>query len=475
MNGTATETSKNTQKPVSTLNTWLYGAGTFGYSMMQSVTNTFYTFFLTNVVMMDAGITAVVTTLSRFILLFWGPIRGVLITKINSRFGKYGFWLVVIAPIYAILNCCTYINFQASVMIQAFFYGGMYIIANLFSGFTEVAALGALPYMAPDASTRVKITSRRATVSAVAGILYSYITVKLVLAIGGEDNQAMGYLVVLILYSLLYVFGYRLTRRTFRDYDVYPGDPRTMNVQKKEVQKFPVSTYFKAFFMNVPLMLNFFGNLLKTIGNFVMTGALAYYFTEVVGNFGAMAGILSALNLVKLAGSYLTEWIFKIIGKKWTNVLSKALYGGGCLLAYFFGKDLTTVSIFLGLAYFGYGLENSISPSVYADCGDYWEWKSGLDMRGYIFTFFNWVFQVGIIFTGGVVAGALASVGYDAAVTATAEQLNMISAITMLVPGVLGLAATIMFIIYPLSDKKCEQIRQDLAERHAAAAAELSK
>ncbi len=464
-----TQTKTAGRKPVSELNTWLYGAGTFGYSMMQSVTNTFYTFFLTNVIMMDAGITAIVTTISRFVLLFWGPIRGVLITKTNSRLGKYGFWLLVIAPIYAILNCCTYVNFQASVMVQAFFYGGMYIIANMFSGFTEVAALGALPYMAPDAPTRVKITTRRATISSIAGILYSFITVKMVLAIGGEDNRAQGYLVVLIMYSLLYVFGYRLTRRTFKDYDVYPDDPRSVDVKKKEVQKFPVSAYFRAFFQNVPLMLNFFGNLLKTIGNFVMTGAQAYYFTEVVGNFGAMAGLLSALNIVKLIGSYTTQWVYKLIGKKWTNVASKALFGGGCLLAFFFGSNLTTVSIFLGMAYFGYGLENSISPSIYADCGDYWEWKSGLDMRGYIFTFFNWVFQVGIIFTGGVVAGALASVGYSAATETTAEQLLMIRSITMLIPGLLGLAGTILFILYPLSDKKCEQIRKDLAERHAAA------
>ncbi len=459
-------------KPVSEAKSWLYGAGTFGYSMMQSVTNTFYTFFLTNVVKLPAAYTAGTTTLSRFILLFWGPMRGVLITKKNSKLGKFGFWCLVIAPIYAILNCFTYVNFQAKPLVQAFFYGAMYIIANLFSGFTEVAALGVLPFMAPDGGTRVKLTTRRATVSAIASIIYSYITVKLVLAIGGEDNKAKGYLVVLILFSLLYVFGYRLTRWTFKDYDLYPGDSRLMEVNnKKQVQKYPFMTYVKAFFQNPPLMLNFTGNLLKTIGTFVMNGSLAYYFTEVVGNFGAMAKVNTALGFVKLLGSFSTQFVSKLIGKKWTNVLSKALFGGGCVLAYFFGQSLTAFTIFLCIANFGYGLENSISPSIYGDCSDYWEYKSGLNMSGYIFTFFNWVFQVGIIFTGGVVAGALAKAGYSADTATTAAQLVTIRQLATLIPGILGCIATILFIIYPLSDSKCEEIRAELKKRHEEAAA----
>ena len=125
------------QHPLSEAKKWAFGGGSMISTMTNSINNTFYYYFLTNVVGMSAALMGLVTTLSRAVGLIYGPISG-----------KYRTWLMFFYPASIVFFAMAYVNVQASPWVQWAYYFGVYIIAMLFGAYAEKAQLSLVPLMA---------------------------------------------------------------------------------------------------------------------------------------------------------------------------------------------------------------------------------------------------------------------------------------------------------------------------------------
>ena len=82
------------QHPLSEAKKWAFGGGSMISTMTNSINNTFYYYFLTNVVGMSAALMGLVTTLSRAVGLVYGPISGAIMQRKEWKYGKYRTWLM---------------------------------------------------------------------------------------------------------------------------------------------------------------------------------------------------------------------------------------------------------------------------------------------------------------------------------------------------------------------------------------------
>ncbi len=460
------ETAK---KPLKEWEKWFISAPTMASTMQTSIYNTYYSFFLTNIVMLSPAIMGIITTLGKFIGIIWAPIKGTILQNKSWKTGKYRTWLIRFAPLGVVFGAAQLINIQASVPVQACYYIAMYVLATLIGGFTETAQLAVLPLMTNTANGRIELTSKRSTIATFGQILYALITVRLVTLIG-QGDMGKGYFVTYLIYVALFIVCLFVAAHIAKPYDLYPVEGSVQEEKKtaKKEKEYPKSVYLTAFFKNPPVMMLFFGDVCKAFASMLYMGAMTYYCTDYIGDFSGLSNFYLVCNCAMCLGSYLAYPLAKKIGKKACNTLAYGGFAFGLCLVYFVGVgEFWGVTLGIGLGRFFSGLNASLSPAMYNDIGDYYYNKTGYKLHAYLLTFFSLNFSVATLFTSVVIAGCLAAVGYSAGTAITPAQLNMELMLNSLIPGIPLALATVISIFYPLTEKKMEDIRKEIAEKEA--------
>ena len=479
------ETAK---KPFPTWKEWLYGTGTLGFTMCNSVMNTFYFYFLTNVVMMAPGFMAIVTTVSRFAGVFYAPIKGVIMGKAEWKAGKYGVYLKWFEPLSRLLMCLCFVNIQASQTVQFIYYVGIFVVASFLSTFVDTAALAALPYITQDNQQRVRLSSKRSVVATLGQVIYSLITVKLVAAIG-QGDQGKGYLWVYIIYSIVAVIGYNLTAQVcIKDYDFYKvaeagekekakleADKASAPVEKKD--SIPVSVYINSYLKNPAPLVLFLGDACKASASLLYAGAITYYLTYYVGEPDKLTLFLFTANMSMLIGSWCCPLSVKLFGRKMTNILAYGGFGVALIVAHYVGVGQAWgITTFVGIGRFFSGLNASIKGAFYVDIGDDYEYKTGYNLTPFFMSMGGLSWTLASVLCGGIVGGTLAKVGFNAAEAVTQPMLDAMLNLVTFIPGIPLAIGTVLFAVgYNLTDKHMEPVRAELAKRRAAKAAEKAE
>jgi GPH family glycoside/pentoside/hexuronide:cation symporter len=454
------------QKPLSEAKKWSYGAGSMISTMTNSLNNTFYYYFLTNVVGMSATLMGLVTSISRVVGLVYGPISGAIMQRAEWKTGKFRTWMMYFYPASIIFFALCYVNVQASEYVQFAYYCGVYIIGSLLGAYQEKAQLSLVPLMAHSQKERLELTSKRSAIATSGTVLYSLITVSLVAKLGGGD-QGKGYLYVFIIYAILGIFGYQITSWSAKDYDLYKvaGTTTEKKVEKKK-SEYTFGQYVAAFVKNPPVILQFFGDLMKATATMLYTGSISYYFIYNIGNIGKLTVFLLTSNVLMLLGSLCAPILAKKFDKKVCNTIAYTGFAVGLIAAAFVGSGTVWgVTVCIGFGRFCSGLNASLSPAMYADIGDYYENKTGLKMHAYLLTFFSMNFTIAQLFTGIIISACLAAVGYSATADITPAILTMFRNMVSLIPGIPLAVGAVASLFYPLTEKKMDEIHAELAAK----------
>ena len=452
---------------------WFIGTGTLGFTMCNSVMNTFYFFFLTNVVQMSPAFMAIVTTVSRFAGVFYAPIKGVIMDKAEWKSGKYSVYMKWFEPIGRILMCLCFVNVQASQTVQFIYYVGIFVVAGFFLTFPDTAALGAIRLVAKTPDAAVRMSSKKSVVATAGQVLYSLVTVSLV-ALLGKGDQGKGYLWVYILYSAIAIIGYQLTAAIVtKDYDLYKVD----NAKKEEKAveekvKIPFSTYIKSYTHSFAPISLLIGDACKASASLLYAGAITYYLTYYVQQPEKLTPFLMTANISMLVGSYCCPFVAKLVGKKWTNVISYGGFGLFLILGYFVGVGTALgITACVGAGRFCSGLNASIIGAYYIDMAEDYENKCGVNMTSFYMSVGGLSWTLASVFCGTIVGTTLAKVGFSATAPVTQPMLDAMLRLNTLIPGIPLAIGTVIFALgYNLTDKHMEKVHAELQAKKAAAA-----
>ena len=116
------------------------------------------------------------------------------------------------------------------------------------------------------------------------------------------------------------------------------------------------------------------------------------------------------------------------------------------------------------------GPKSPLAFSMYADCADYTEWKTGRRATAMTFAAATFSQKLGGALASAVIAWMLAAMGYVAnQAQSDASRMGIVLLLTV-IPGVVALAAAWVMRLYPLGDRELARIQDELRLRREAVA-----
>ena len=312
---------------------------------------------------------------------------------------------------------------------------------------------------------RLTLASRRGQYLSLGNIIFSVIGLPLItLLMKVTGNEVLGYSVAAILFGIMNFCCYFVTFTVTKGQSVSGSSGES----KEKKEKLPTSEMVKAVFKNPPLLVLVIADSFRYLANFLMAAAGFYYFVVVLNDLPAMTTYLVITRVVGFIGASFANPIAQKLGKKPAYLISNLIMMAALVLCFFFGRNLWGFIALQIVVNFFMQITMPCLTAILADTVIYYEWKSGVDARGFIMSMLNVPIKVGAILRSVILGAGLAAAGYVAEAAVTSEMVTGISALMNLYPAIFLIITIVIFGIgYRLSDKKISQMTEEIQQRKA--------
>jgi len=249
-------------------------------------------------------------------------------------------------------------------------------------------------------------------------------------------------------------------------------------VQPVKQEKNSLKTDLRDLLHNRPWWILLGAGVASLVFNSIRDGATVYYFKyyvdeTAVGNisFLGLPFVLSGLYLAvgqaaNIVGVILAAPISNRMGKRRTFMAAMAV--ATVLSIGFFWLDKGQLAFIFILQALISICAGSIFPllwSMYADCADYSELKTGNRATGLIFSSSSMSQKFGWAFGTAVTGWMLAQFGFQANTVQSAETIQGIKMFLSILPAAGALLSLAFIYFYPLSETKMKEITAELEEK----------
>ena len=302
---TAPSRQQGTNIKVPLISKIAYGMGDVGCNFSWMFVGNFLMIFYTDV----CGISMAAVSLLMLVSRFWDaindPVIGSLSDRTRTRWGRYRPWLLIGAPLTAVVLVLTFWAHPAWPDRAKSLY--MYITyCVLVLGYTCVN----IPYgtlcgtLTQNIEERAKINTSRSVCAMIAINILNIITLPLISHFGG-DNAAHGYLMVTVLYggifTLCHWFCFAKTKEV---------------VQPPRREKVSLKKQFQAAAQNRPYLIALAGQFLFGVTLYGRNADLLYYFKYVEGNENLFTVYSLILIVPSILGAAVFPFVFEKLGNK---------------------------------------------------------------------------------------------------------------------------------------------------------------
>jgi glycoside/pentoside/hexuronide:cation symporter, GPH family len=240
-------------------------------------------------------------------------------------------------------------------------------------------------------------------------------------------------------------------------------------VQPPKEQKTSLGKDLKDLIRNRPWIILLFMGLLFNVYNSIKQGIIVIYFTHYLHHQLLAASYMVGLMLASIAGAMITSPLGKRFGKR--NLFIYALIFSGVVNAMFVfcGPDNLTGIFTIGIiSEFGAAIMPTLFFAMLGDAADYSEFKNGRRATGLIYSAGSFATKFGGGLAGAIIGFVLAGFNYNGQ-DAVAIQ-GAVPGIIMLmswIPTIVALVGACVMTLYPLNQKKMDEITIELNARRA--------
>lgn len=448
---------KDTNIKVPLISKVAYGMGDVGCNFSWMFVGNFLMIFYTDIFGISMSAVAALMLFSRFWDAINDPIVGALTDKTQSRWGRYRPWLLIAAPITAlilVLSFWAHPNWSATTKI-------IYMTSTycaLVLGYTCVN----IPYgtlcgaMTQNIEERAKINTFRSVSAMIAIGIINIVTIPLISSLGKGDERK-GYLLVAILYGCIFaachVFCFAKTKEA---------------VQVPEKQKISLKKQLEAVAKNKPYLIAVAGQFLFGVTLYGRNADALYYFTYVEGNQALFSTYSLCIIIPSILGAACFPPLFKLTNNKGRSASIFALLTGISMFAMYFFSVANAPVPFYVLACFAQFFFSGFNTAIYAivpDCVEYGEWKTGLRNDGFQYAFISLGNKVGMAIGTSVLAAVLGACGYVANVKQNAMTLAVMKHAFTTIPGMLWILTAVVLFFYRLNRKAYNKIVKEIQDR----------
>lgn len=456
-----------------------YGLGDMSSSMFWKLFGAYLMIFYTDVFGISAAIVGTMFAITRIWDSLFDPIIGVVADRTDSRWGKFRPYLLFLAIPFAVIGILTFTTpdlGNTGKVVYAFI---TYTLMMMVYSAINVPYASLLGVMTPDTHDRNTLATYRMTFAYLGSFIALLLFMPLVNAFGGDDKNGTMYgwltasqfgwmmaVVVIAIFCALLFFGcFALTKE---------------RVKPVKQETTPLKTDLRDLAHNGPWWILLGAGIASLIFNSIRDGATVYYFKYFVdesafGNvtFLGIPFVLSGLYLAvgqafNIVGVILAAPMSNRLGKRRTFMGAMTIATILSVIFYFLDKDrLTAIFVFQALISICAGSVFPLLWSMYADCADYSELRTGNRATGLIFSSSSMSQKFGWAIGTAVTGWMLAAFGFEANGVQNPETINGIKMFLSLLPAAGTLLSCICIFFYPLSEQKMQEITAKLdAHRH---------
>jgi GPH family glycoside/pentoside/hexuronide:cation symporter len=322
-----------------------------------------------------------------------------------------------------------------------------------------------LGVISPSSRTRGVASSFRFVGAFTGGFLVSLLARPLVKHLGGDD-QVLGFQYTIAIFAVASIAMFWLCFATTKE-----------RVKPPPAQKTDVRAELGELVRNYPWVMLLVATIFSTTFMALRQGSTLFYFKYVVGDdgspilFGTLdrsTVFLSSGMLAQIIGTAGLGFIVRRVDKKKLAALLSAVTGVSFAAFFFLPTDnywlLVAVNAF---GTFCMGPTSALTWAMYGDVADYGEWKFGRRSTALVYSASLFSIKTGIMIGGSLVPVFLGSFGFVRNEVQSASAILGITLAFTLMPGLFAILKGVAIWIYPLDQRRVDEVEQALATRRA--------
>lgn len=448
-----------------------YGFGDAASSMFWKLFGMYLLFFYTDVFGMEAAAVGTMFLITRVWDSFFDPVVGIIADRTETRWGKFRPYLLFLAIPFAVIGVFTFFTPAFSSVDKVIYAYITYSLMMIVYSGINVPYASLLGVMSSDPKDRNVLSTYRMAFAYIGSFVTLLLFMPMVNYFSGNskvvENQQRGWfmavIVIAVVCAVLFLLCFTFTRE------------RVKPIREKQA---PLKDDLKDLLRNRPWWILLGAGVSALIFNSIRDGATIYYFKYYVEE--DMFGTINILNIpfvlsglylalgqaANLFGVILAAPVSNMIGKRYTYMGAMAI--ATVLSIIFYGLDNHNIALIFILQAFISICAGSIFPllwSMYADCADYSEYKTGNRATGLIFSSSSMSQKLGWAIGTAVTGWLLAYFGFEANQVQNAETISGIKMFMSIFPAIGSILSIIFIYFYPLTEKGLKAITMELEKR----------
>lgn len=455
------------KKPLSKTIKTFYGFGDLGFTLMTSVEVYFFVFFLTDIAKLPLSLVAIIGTITSVVDAVLAPFYGAIISGTKPmRWGRNRSWMLLIPPLVIPTYIFQYTKIGSDTLAAVIICAG-FIISHILWNIPWVANVSLIPVLSSNPDEAALLSSRRATWTALGGIVFSFMGERLARYFGEVTNsQVLGYAVLAgftaTVMTLCYWFIFKITD----GYEPTGGQVAESSTRRQRVS---FGAMLKSAIQNPPLVVLLSSDFFRYMTNFVMSAAAAYYFTYVAQNMALFSTYLLVTAVCRMIGSYIAGAMAKKLSTRTTTIVGLIGVAASLIICKFVAMNVVLFFVFVLIASVFLGIVYSVMVGLYSDVSIYARWKTGEDTSAFVMGLMNVALKLAIIARGTVIPFILDRSGFDPNVDPSAASLALKTGVInafLFVPGIFALIGGLILMLgYKLTREKVVELQNEINER----------
>ena len=441
-----------------------YGLGDTASNFFFATFNVFLLYYYTDIFGLTAAAVGTMFLVTKIVDAISDPIMGLIADRTDSRWGKFRPYLLWAAVPYGLCGYAMFANpdlSYAGKLVYAYVTYSLMMLAYTAINVPYSALMGVI---SPSSIERTKVASYRFFCAFTASWLIGTFVTPLKNILGGGD-EALGFQLTMLIFAVISVLLFWTTFATTRE-RVRPSSTTS-----------DLNQDFRALFSNGPWKALFAAGVFALMNIAVRNGTLLYYFKYYVGDdgtrifliFDKTAVFMSTGLLAMLVGVALTRTLSSRFEKRHLMIVLSLLNALSMALFFFTPPDKYSLMVAINCAgALAAGPTPALVWSMYADCADYGEWKTGRRTTALVFSTVQFSHKLGLAVGVGLAGIILAWFGFVANEAQSATSMLGIRLMFSVFPAALAILGVIAIYFYRIDSEMLRRMEQDLRERHAS-------
>lgn len=438
-----------------------YGLGDAASNFFFQVFNIFLLYYYTDVFGLAPAAVGTMFLVTKIVDAISDPVMGLIADRTDSHWGKFRPYLLWAAIPYGLFGYAMFFSPDLSATGKLIYAYATYTLMMLAYTAINVPYSALMGVISPSSMERTKVAAFRFICAFSAGWLIATFVTPLKNILGGGDEET-GFRLTMMIFAVISILLFWVCFATTKE-RVHP-----------EQESSDIRSDLRALLGNGPWIALFFSGIFALTNVAMRAGSTIFYFKYYVGDdgtpifiiFDKTAVFLSLSTLALILGIMMTQELCKRFDKRHLMIALTLSNAVAMCVFYIIPPDQYWLMVAVGIAgAIVAGPTAALVWSMYADCADYGEWKTGQRTTALVFSGSLFAQKMGLAVGAGLAGYILALFGFVANQVQSDDALVGIRLMFSVFPAILAVLSAFSIFFYKLSSDKVKQIERDLAER----------